>query len=161
MGKILEALAGVSLPPEVESKIRILDLQFETLQKKYAELADEANTLRMEDNYEAQQVQHAQRAAQVPRYTTQPIAGPNNDPSDPTPEEFEVLNVFREAPPGQHIPALNIAARLGIDAIKATARLNALEKKGYLHRHVMSGTRRRPFETHYSLTDSGVERLAQ
>lgn len=47
MGKLLGLLKGISLPPDIESKVSILDLQFEQMEIKIKELKQEHENLLM------------------------------------------------------------------------------------------------------------------
>jgi len=155
MGKIVEVLKGVTLPPEVESQVRILDLQYEALERKYAELVHEADTLRMVDYDETHEPQQTQGAGEIPRYTTQKLTNPN----EPTPDELVILRLFQ---PRQEIQASAIARHLGLELIKATARLNELETKKYLSRRSRMGRYGRSTPgPRYHLTDLGVKYLAE
>jgi Fic family protein len=145
MGKIRELLKDVALPPDIESQVRLLDLHYETLEKKYDELVDEQETRRLEQPQRAEETRH---------YTTQRIA----DPNDPTPDELAILKVFQ---PGQELTARIIAAQVGVEIMKATARLNELERKGYPYRRIRMGRYRHPNpEPIYCLADLGIEYLA-
>jgi response regulator of citrate/malate metabolism len=156
MGKLLELLKDVSLPPDIEAKVRILDLQFDQMEIRIKELEQEYETLRMKEDDETRHFDEPEQQKQVPRYTTQRIAHPN----DPTEEEVKALKLLQ--PAGQFLSAQQVAELLQINLTNAQHYLNELERKD----KVRSKHYRRPAygagrPTTYYLTDGGIKYLVE
>jgi response regulator of citrate/malate metabolism len=143
MGKLLELLKGISLPPEIEAEVRVLDLRFDQMEARMKAI-DEIETRNLDELTPQGE----------PRYTTQVMT----DPSEPTPEEANVLKLMQ--PPGQQVSAQVVAANLKTNLTTAQYWLSELERKGYVSGHsTRRGFHQPARPPTYSLTDKGIKYL--
>src|SRR5947207_1758853 len=120
MGQLLDLLQGISLPPDTESKVRILDLQLEQMEVTIKEL-----TSRVKGTSETHRLN---RFEGEPRFTPRV----KTRPDDPTDDEAAVLKVL--LPPGRQVDANTIARLMRQDPTTTQTHLNELQKKDYIHK---------------------------
>lgn len=144
MGKLVELLKDVSLPPEVESEVRLLDLQFDQMEARLKE-TDETATLSLDEL----------KPEQEPRYTTQRMIHPD----EPTEAEAALLKQLQ--PPGRRVNIPSLAQDLKMNLTVTQHHLNELQRKGHVSppRHRQSGFRHPAGPPTYSLTEKGTKYL--
>jgi hypothetical protein len=123
MGKVLDSLKGISLPPGVESKIRILDGQFEQMETRVKAFDQGRETDSGKGPASNARLDQSDRRKETLRFTPRLTARPD----DPTDEESAVLKIMQ--PPGRQIDA-NTIAQLMRQSIRTTqTHLNELQRK--------------------------------
>jgi hypothetical protein len=153
MGKYLGLLKGISLPPDIESKLSILDLQVEQMEIeiKINELQREHETLRTKEADETRRLNRSERQQEAPRFA----ARVRMRPDDPTDDEAAVLKLMQ--PPGRQMDVNTIAQLMRKDLTTIKKHLNELQRKDCIHKSARSSVQgvRAPSST-YSLTPKGV-----
>jgi hypothetical protein len=143
VGKLLELLKGIPLPPDIESELRILDLRFDQMEARL-QAFDETETLSLD----------GMRPQPEPRYTTQVMTNPD----DPTEDEAAVLKLMQ--PPGRQVSAFDVVQHLKTNPTVAQHHLSELQRKGYVSQHFRRGGFHRPQgPPTYSLTEKGTKYL--
>lgn len=124
MGKLLEILQGISLPPDVESQIRVYDLQIEKLEQDNV-------TLRIENEDSQRSLEQLESQLTSKSYTTQRIVHPD----EPTEPERQLLIIISNSDTGslQDYKIQNAAA---LSTTKFNFHMTRLHDNGYTLGHV-------------------------
>lgn len=150
MGKLLSLFKANSLPPEIESQVRILDLQFDQMETKIKELEQaHERTLHPKEIRSLNKFERRQEAAgHMDRISPRP--------ADPTNNDLAVLKVM--VPPGRQIDASSVAQLMRANIATTQKHLDELERKDYISKTVVHDVKS-PGEPSikYTLTAKGVK----
>jgi len=123
MGKILDSLKGISLPLDVESKIRDLDGQFQQMETTIKALDQGRENLLLKEPSGPRRFNQTDR----PKETSQSTPRLTTRPGDPTDDEVAILKVMQ--PPGRKLDA-NTIAQLMRQSLRTTqTHLDELHRK--------------------------------
>jgi|SRR5215213_5493255 len=149
MGKLLSLFKATSLPPEIESQVHILDLQFDQMETKIKELEQEHETLHPKEIRSLNKFERRQEAARL-------IDRISPRPADPINNDLAVLKVM--VPPGRQMDVNSIAQLVRANIATTQKHLDELKRKDYISKTVVHDVKSPGVQSiKYTLTAKGVK----